>query len=75
LYAAVKEGEARGRIKGRIEMAQNLLEMGMGIDEIARAAGFTLEEVQGLQNKMNVPDSAGAPRKSGRGRRRKELPV
>ena len=45
---AKDEGKLEGKIEGKIEIAQNLLKMNMPHDQIAKATGLTLEEINGL---------------------------
>ena len=43
------EGEAEGILKGKLETAQNLLSMGMSIQNIATATGLAVEQIEQLQ--------------------------
>jgi predicted transposase/invertase (TIGR01784 family) len=43
------EGEAIGIEKGKIEVAKQLLQNGIGIDVIARSTGLSKEQIEGLQ--------------------------
>ena len=42
------EGIAEGRAEGRVEIARNLLNMGMSIDDIAKATGLQRQEIERL---------------------------
>ena len=42
------EGIAEGRAEGRVEIARNLLNMGMSIDDIAKATGLQKQEIERL---------------------------
>lgn len=64
LYAARKEGEKKGKKEGkkegREETAQNLLSMGvLTIEQIARAAGLSVAEVERLQELEGENGSQG----------------
>ena len=43
-----EEGRAEGREEGRAEVAKNLLEMGLPVDNIAKATGMTTDEIKRL---------------------------
>lgn len=43
------KGEAEGILKGKLETAQNLLSMGMSIQNIAAATGLTIEQIEQLK--------------------------
>ena len=45
----LKKGEAIGIEKGKIEIAKQLLQNGVGIDVIARSTGLSKEQIEGLQ--------------------------
>ena len=44
----VAEGKSKGSLHARLETARNLLSMGLSIENIAKATGLTLQEVQAL---------------------------
>ena len=48
-----EEGLAEGLEKGRIEIARNLLSMGLSIEQIVNATGLTEEQVQSLIDEAN----------------------
>ena len=50
---AKKQGEARGLERGRIEIARNLLSMGLSIEQIVNATALTEEQVQSLIDEAN----------------------
>jgi predicted transposase/invertase (TIGR01784 family) len=43
------EGEVEGIVKGKLETAQNLLSMGMSVQNIAAATGLAVEQIEQLQ--------------------------
>jgi predicted transposase/invertase (TIGR01784 family) len=45
---AAEKAEAKGKAEGKIETAKNLLAMGLPIEQIVRATGLSLKEVQHL---------------------------
>ncbi len=47
------EGEVEGILKGKIETAQNLLSMGMIIQDIAAATGLAMEQIEQLKKKSS----------------------
>ena len=47
---AEMRGRTEGRAEGRVEVARNMLGMGIEIDVIARATGLTVEEVEALRD-------------------------
>ena len=49
LYGSYVEGEEKGIAKGRVEVARNLLAMGMSWSQIMQATGLTEEELKQLQ--------------------------
>ena len=48
LYGSYIEGEEKGIAKGRVEVARNLLAMGMSWSQIMQATGLTEEELKQL---------------------------
>ena len=48
LYGSYVEGEEKGIAKGRVEVARNLLAMGMSWSQIMQATGLTEEELKQL---------------------------
>lgn len=42
------EGKIEGKIEGKTEIARNLLKMHMALDQIAKATGLSLEEIDKL---------------------------
>ena len=49
IIAARDEGEMKGRIEGRIDVAKNMLDIGYPEDEIIKVTGLTREEVENLR--------------------------
>lgn len=47
---AKDEGRKEGRKEGRVETARNLLSMNLSRDQIAKATGLTVEEIDGLKD-------------------------
>ena len=47
------EGEAEGILKGKLETAQNLLSMGMSIQDTAAATGLAMEQIEQLKKKSS----------------------
>ncbi|KJR46310.1 Signal transduction histidine kinase [Desulfosporosinus sp. I2] len=45
-----REAIQKGRVEGRVEVAKNLLDLGMEISKIAKATGMTEEEVKELKD-------------------------
>jgi predicted transposase/invertase (TIGR01784 family) len=45
---AFAEGEAKGKIEGKIEIAQKLKSMGLSINQIQEATGLSGEELENL---------------------------
>ena len=48
LYGSYIEGEEKGIAKGRVEVARNLLSMGMSWSQIMQATGLTEEQLKQL---------------------------
>ena len=48
LYGSYVEGEEKGIAKGRVEVARNLLSMGMSWSQIMQATGLTEEQLKQL---------------------------
>jgi hypothetical protein len=48
-----KRGEKRGEIKGKLETARELVKNGVDIDIIARATGFSMEEIEKLAESIH----------------------
>ncbi|SHI17453.1 Rpn family recombination-promoting nuclease/putative transposase [Desulfosporosinus lacus] len=46
----ITEGMEKGMEKGKLEVAENLLRLGLGIDMILKATGLTEDEVRDLMN-------------------------
>ncbi len=45
---AAEKAAAEGEVKGKIETAKNLLSMGLSVNQIVRATGLPLEDIQNL---------------------------
>jgi predicted transposase/invertase (TIGR01784 family) len=45
------EGEAKGRAEEKMQVAQNLLSLGMELPQIAQVTGLSIETLQQLQNR------------------------
>ena len=45
------EARMEGRMEGAIKIAQKLISMGMSTEDIVKATGLSIEEVQALANK------------------------
>jgi len=45
----IKKGRAEGIQLAKLEMAQNLLSIGLPIDQIVQASGLSIEQIQQLQ--------------------------
>ena len=45
----ILEGRLEGRQEGKLEIARNLLKMGMSSDQISQATGLSLIEVENLR--------------------------
>jgi predicted transposase/invertase (TIGR01784 family) len=48
IVQARREGKREGELKGRCEMVKTLKAMGLPVDQISRAAGFSAEEIAAL---------------------------
>ena len=46
----IKRGREEGEYKAKLATAQNLLEMGLHIEQIAKATGLTESEIQSLSS-------------------------
>ena len=46
----MEKGIEKGMEKGKLEVAENLLRLGMGIDVIIKATGLSEEEVRKIMN-------------------------
>ena len=44
------EGRAQGRAEGKLEIAKNLLAMGIPMDKVVQASGLTEEQISDLMN-------------------------
>ena len=49
MMTTLEEYEAKGRIEKEIEIAENLLEMGLSADDVAKGTGLSIEEVEKLK--------------------------
>ena len=47
-----EEGRAEGRAEGKLEIARNLLEMGLPLTQIAAATGLSCEEIEQLRSSL-----------------------
>lgn len=45
-----KNGEEKGKLDEKIEIAKNLLKEGMDIDKISRVVGLSKDEIEKLNN-------------------------
>ena len=50
LYGSYVDGEEKGIVKGRVEVARNLLAMGMSWSQIIQATGLTEEQLKQLKS-------------------------
>ena len=50
LYGSYVDGEEKGIVKGRVEVARNLLAMGMSWPQIIQATGLTEDQLKQLQS-------------------------
>jgi predicted transposase/invertase (TIGR01784 family) len=48
LYAAIQEGETRGKYLGRAEIARNMKRRGLPVDQIAKYTGLSAGETAKL---------------------------
>ena len=48
--AGLAEGEAKGKIVGKVEVAKNLLRLGLANETIAQATGLSGAEIESLRN-------------------------
>jgi len=46
----MEKGMEKGVEKGKLEVAENLLKLGMGIDMIIKATGLSEEEIRKIMN-------------------------
>lgn len=44
----IVEGKSLGLAEGKLETAKNLLQLGLSIEDIAKATGLTVQEIQAL---------------------------
>ena len=49
LATAEDRGRAAGRLEGKLEIARNLIKMGISSEQISEATGLTLPEIENLQ--------------------------
>ena len=47
------EGRAQGRAEGKLEIAKNLLAMGIPMDKVVQASGLTEEQISALMNQKD----------------------
>ena len=47
-----EEGRAEGRAEGKLEIARNLLEVGLPLTQIAAATGLSCEEIEQLRSSL-----------------------
>ena len=52
LQHAEQQGIEEGKVKEKINIAKNLLNMNMPLEQIAQATEFTVEEIQKLSEEM-----------------------
>ena len=45
-----EQGRAEGRAEGKLEIAKNLLAMGIPMDKVVQASGLTEEQISALMN-------------------------
>lgn len=48
LQEGFKKGKSEGKLEGKKEVARRLLDMGMAIEDIAKATGLAVEEIEKL---------------------------
>ena len=48
----IEDGETRGKIEGKKEVAKNLLSLGVAVDVIVKASGLTEAEVEDLKKQL-----------------------
>ena len=48
----IKEGIEKGIEKGKIEMTKNLLNMGLSSEQIAKAAGFSIDDIEKIKKNI-----------------------
>lgn len=46
----IEKGRAEGRAEGKLEIAKNLLAMGIPMDKVVQASGLTEEQISALMN-------------------------
>jgi predicted transposase/invertase (TIGR01784 family) len=46
----IAEGEAKGEAKGKAEIVRNLLALGVSVEDIQKASGLTLDEIEQLRS-------------------------
>ncbi|MBN1069251.1 Rpn family recombination-promoting nuclease/putative transposase [Clostridium botulinum] len=51
--SALNEAERKGVEQGKIEVAKNLLKMGLSVDQILTGTGLTIEEITTIKRSMN----------------------
>ncbi len=52
LKEGIKEGIEKGIEKGKIEMTKNLLNMGLSSEQIAKAAGFSIDDIEKIKKNI-----------------------
>ena len=50
IQQGMMQGEAKGKLEGKLETAKNLLAMGLSIENIAKATGLTVQEVESARS-------------------------
>ncbi|NFE95405.1 Rpn family recombination-promoting nuclease/putative transposase [Clostridium botulinum] len=52
--SALNEAERKGVEQGKIEVAKNLLKMGLSVDQILIGTGLTIEEITTIKRSINI---------------------
>ena len=52
IQIGLAEGMAKGKAEGKIEIAQNLLKIGLSCDQIAAATGLTIHDIERLRTEF-----------------------
>ena len=50
IQQGMMQGEAKGKLEGKLETAKNLLAMGLSIENIAKATGLSVQEVESARS-------------------------
>jgi predicted transposase/invertase (TIGR01784 family) len=56
IVTEIQKGKEEGILEGKLDTANNLLKIGMSVEQIAEATKLTIVQINRLKNKQNLKD-------------------